>query len=51
MLNSDFNHMFRLVNGFCNQKPERSELNRPNEIQVVLYILILIYYLLPFVLI
>jgi hypothetical protein len=50
MLNSDFDHMFGLVNGFCNQKPERSELNRTNEIQIILYILILIYYLLPFVL-
>ena len=30
MLNSDFDHMFGLANGFCDQKPERSEMNWPN---------------------
>ncbi|GBB88758.1 hypothetical protein RclHR1_15350002 [Rhizophagus clarus] len=30
VLNSDFDHMFGLVNGFCDQKSEQSELNRPN---------------------
>ena len=29
-LNSDFDHMFGLVNEFCNQKSERSKLNWPN---------------------
>jgi len=29
VLNSDFDHMFGLVNGFCDQKPERSEMNWP----------------------
>jgi hypothetical protein len=28
-LNSDFDHMFGLVNGFCDQKSEQSELNWP----------------------
>jgi len=28
--NSDFDHMLGLVNGFCDQKPERSEMNWPN---------------------
>ena len=31
MLNSDFDHMFGLANGFCDQKPERSEMNWPIE--------------------
>ncbi len=31
ILNSDFDHMFGLVNGFCDQKSERSELNRPTD--------------------
>jgi len=30
VLNSDFDHMFGLVNGFCDQKPERSEMNWPS---------------------
>ncbi len=30
MLNFDFDHMFGLANGFCDQKPERSEMNWPN---------------------
>jgi hypothetical protein len=30
-LNSDFDHMFELVNGFCDQKSEQSELNWPNK--------------------
>ena len=30
MLNSDFDHMFGLANGFCDQKPERSKMNWPN---------------------
>ena len=32
LLNFDFDHMFGLVNGFCDQKSERSELNRQNKI-------------------
>ena len=28
-LNYNFDHMVGLVNGFCDQKSERSELNRP----------------------
>ena len=31
LLNFDFDHMFGLVNGFCDQKSERSELNRPSD--------------------
>jgi len=35
MLNSDFDHMFGLANGFCDQKPERSEMNWPIGIPTV----------------
>ncbi len=30
MLNFDFDYIFGLTNRFCDQKPERSEMNWPN---------------------
>ena len=36
VLNSQFDHMLGLVNGFCDQKPGQSELNRPIDTMLLL---------------